>query len=365
MNKHHPVQKKDHHPFWFKGTMLLMGISILFIVLIYGKFILMPLAFAAFFSMLLAPAVTWFEKLNIGRILSIVCTMLAVLILLAGVISLVSVQFVQFAEEVPVATERLKNLLNQGIAFAEESLGISQEQQTDYLQQGLNNFIDQSGEYLTSLLNATTNAFTLATLIPIFMFFMLYYKEMYQTFLRKLFEQRNRAIDELTFRVQEVTQNYLIGMLTVIGFLAVLNTLGLVIIGLDHAIFFGVFAALIAIIPYIGTIIGGLLPTLYAFLFTDSLITPLLVVGVFAVTQFLEGNIITPRVVGSKVSINPFMALIALIIGGQIWGISGMILFVPFIGILKVIFEEVEDLKPYGYLLGNKVEYSAEQPAES
>ena len=264
---------------------------------------------------------------------------------------------VQFSKEIPEVTERLKTLANNTITYVENTLGITQEQQSDFVEQGVNNLIDQSGRYLNNILSATTNAFTLATLIPIYMFFMLYYREMYQRFLRMIFERRKGSnVDAVTLRVQQVTQNYLIGLLSVMGILAVLNTTGLLLIGLENAIFFGVFAALVAIIPYIGTILGGLLPTLYAFLFTDSLVTPLLVIAVFAVVQFLEGNVISPRIVGSKVAINPFVAMIALIIGGQIWGISGMILFVPLVGILRVVFDQREDLKPYGYLLGNKVE---------
>ena len=200
------------------------------------------------------------------------------------------------------------------------------------------------------------------SLLPIFVFFMLYYKEMYQTFFRKLFERKDGVskIDEVLDNVQDVTQNYLVGLLTVIGILAVLNTTGLMIVGLEHAIFFGVFASLMAIIPYIGIIIGALPPLLFAFLLGDSLITPVLVMAVFGTVQFLEGNFISPRIVGSKVAINPFMAMLALIIGGEIWGISGMILFVPLIGILRVIFTEIEELKPYGYLLGNQIEYKEE-----
>ena len=167
-------------------------------------------------------------------------------------------------------------------------------------------------------------------------------------------------IDSLLDRVQNVTQNYLVGMLTVIGILAVLNTTGLFIVGLEHAVFFGVFAALLAIIPYIGIIIGALPPLVYALLLTDSLLTPVFVIAVFGTVQFLEGNFITPRIVGSKVSINPFVAMVALIIGGELWGISGMILFVPLIGILKVVFDQIEELKPYGYLLGNSVQYNEE-----
>ena len=148
-------------------------------------------------------------------------------------------------------------------------------------------------------------------------------------------------------------------MIIVVVILGLLNAIGLWIIGLENALFFATFAALLAVIPYIGIIIGSLPAVLYALLFSGSLWMPLGVIAVFAVVQFLEGNFITPNIIGSRVSINPFMALVALIIGGQIWGIVGMIIFVPFVGILKCIFDEVEDLRPYGYLLGNTVEYKS------
>lgn len=170
-------------------------------------------------------------------------------------------------------------------------------------------------------------------------------------------DSSDSEIESLVEKVQDVTQNYLVGLLSVIGILAVLNTIGLLIVGLEHAIFFGVFAALLAVIPYIGIIIGALPPLIFALLLGDSILTPVFVIAVFATVQFLEGNFISPKIVGSKVSINPFVAIIALIIGGEIWGVAGMILFVPLIGILRVIFSVIEDLKPYGYLLGNNINY--------
>lgn len=357
--KHHPIKQPNTYPFWMKATVTLAGLSLLFVIMSYGKFILMPLAFAAFLSMLLSPVVNKMEEWKLGRAFSIIIAMVLILVLLAGVISLISAQFVQFAERVPEVTERLKTVTADGIRFLEVTVGLSEQQRSDYLEQGLSNLIDRSGSYVSSILGATTSTFTLMSLLPIFSFFMLYYREMYQTFFRVLFSRREgkNSIDDVLDNVQDVTQNYLVGMLTVIGILAILNTTGLMIIGLEHAIFFGVFASLLAIIPYIGIIIGALPPLLFAFLLGDSLLTPVLVVAVFGTVQFLEGNFITPRIVGSKVSINPFMAMLALIIGGEVWGISGMILFVPLIGILRVIFEEIDELKPYGYLLGNRIEY--------
>jgi predicted PurR-regulated permease PerM len=320
----------------------------------------MPLAFSAFFAMLLNPLVKLFERWKLGKAFSIILSLLLVLIVFSGILSLISAQFIQFAERIPEVTEKLKTVSDNAIQYLEDTAGISQEQQTEYLQQGINNLIDQSGNYASSFLGATTNLFTTMTLMPIFIFFMLYYQNMYRTFFQKLFVSKRGGssnVDQLLDRIQDVTQNYLVGMLSVIGILAVLNTTGLLIVGLEHALFFGVFASLLAIIPYIGIIIGALPPLLFALLLTDSLLTPFFVVVVFGTVQFLEGNFITPRIVGSKVSINPFVAMVALIIGGELWGISGMILFVPLIGILKVVFDQIPEMKPYGYLLGNSMNY--------
>lgn len=355
------------YPFWLKSTVILVGLIFLFYLLDYGKFILMPLAFSALFAMLLTPISNRLEEWKLGRAAAIVVSMILVIILFSGIISLISWQFIQFAEDLPEVTARLKQINADILHFIENTLGIAPDQQTDYLQKAMDNVIETSGKYVTGVLNTTSNLFTTLGLMPIFIFFMMYYREMYQTFLNKIVERRSHdRVDTLVHKIQEVAQNYLVGLITVILILAVLNSIGLLIVGVEHAIFFGVFAAFMAIIPFIGIIIGSLPPLLYALFLTDSLLYPLGVIIVFVIVQFLEGNFITPRVIGSKVSINPFIAMIALIIGGQLWGISGMILFVPLIGILRVVFEEIPALRPVGYLLGNKIEYDeAEEVAES
>jgi predicted PurR-regulated permease PerM len=325
----------------------------------YGKFILMPLAFAAFLAMLLSPVVNKLESWKLGRAFSIIITILMVLVIFAGLISLISAQFVQFAERVPEVTNRLQVVANESIEFLEKKVGISQEQQTDYLRRGIGDLLARIRGFIGGLIGATSSAVTLMTLLPIFVFFLLYYRRMYQNFFHAIFSKSDERsnVDDVLDNVQDVSQNYLAGLLTVMGILAILNITGLMIIGLEHAVFFGVFAALMAVIPYLGIIIGALPPLLFALLLGDSIFTPVFVLIVFGIVQFLEGNFISPRIVGSKVAINPFMAMLALIVGGEIWGISGMILFVPLIGILRVIFEEIPELKPYGYLLGNRIEY--------
>ena len=142
---HHRIKSPQKYPFWLKATLILIGLSLLFMVASYGKFILMPLAFSAFFAMLLNPLVEVFERWKLGRAGSILLTLLLVFVVFAGVLSLISAQFIQFSERVPEVTEKLKTTTDQAITFLEETVGISQEEQSEYLQQGINNLIDQSG----------------------------------------------------------------------------------------------------------------------------------------------------------------------------------------------------------------------------
>lgn len=354
----------DQYPLWFKGTIILLGIYLIFFILTISKFILMPLAFSALLAMLLEPITKWFENRKMNRTVGIILSITLLIIFLAGIISLLSIQLMGFVGQLPEANERIQAVSRDLIQFFQNQFGIAPERQIQYLQQALSTVVNKSGKYMSAALGATTSVFTTMALIPLFVFFMLYYKEMYRRFLHWIAKKGNsQAIDSVVESIQKVTQNYIVGMMLVIGILAMLNGIGLWAVGMEHVLFFAIFAAVLAIIPYIGIIIGSLPAVVYAFLFSGSLIQPLLVIAIFAIVQFLEGNFITPNITGSSVSINPFVAMVGLLVGGELWGISGMILSVPFIGILKCVFDQVEALKPYGYLFGNSRD--SYQPVEA
>lgn len=358
-------QKIDPYPFWLKAPIILFGLCLLVIILNYGKFILMPLAFSALFSMLLSPVIKRLESWKMSRVISIVLVLSIITIFLAGFITLITVQIAQFSNNLPDITDKFKSTSYEGIHFLEGITGISEAKLTEYLKNGLKTLFETGSNFMKSLAESTKGALIFLALLPIFIFFMLYYKEMYRTFLEKTFvKSRNSDIDTVIKRVQRVTQNYLVGVFKVIGIMGVLNTIGLLIIGLDYAVFFAVFASFLAIIPLVGSILGALPAVIYAFLFGDSHLLTLLVIAVFTTVQLIESGFITPKIIGSKVSINPFVAIIALLIGGKIWGIAGMVLFIPMIGILRVGFGQVEELEPYGYLLGNIIDYKESEQEE-
>ena len=213
-------------------------------------------------------------------------------------------------------------------------------------------FLKGVSVYLGAFLLTTGNTLATMVQIPIYMFLLLIYREKFKLFFASLLPNDD---DELAWKkdIENVTQAYITGLMLVTLIVAILNTIGLLFLGIEHALFFGILSGILTIIPYIGIFLGALLPTLMALITKDSAWYAVGVIAVFFVVQFLEGNFITPRITGSKVSINALAAIIALLLGGKILGIAGMILAVPAIGVLKIMLAYSRRLKPFVILLGD------------
>lgn len=333
------------------GLISLIGMVFIMYVL---KGVLIPLAFAAILAMLLYPISHRLELIRVPRIIAIFICLILVILFITGLLLLVINQLSSFSEELPTYSAKVTDLLNKLQNFIEVKLNIRRTKQGAELQKYGLEALKNSGEYISNFLSSTSNILANASLVPIYVFFFLYYRDFLRSFLHKLFRTtKNFKIDQVMGRIYEVVQSYLLGLFMVILIVAILNSVGLMILGIDYAIFFGTFAAFLLLIPYIGITIGALLPVIIALLTKDSPLYALAVLGLFLLVQALESNLITPYVVGSKVSINSFAAIIALLLGGQLWGMAGLVLALPFVAIIKVIFDNVEGLKPYGFLLGD------------
>jgi len=167
-----------------------------------------------------------------------------------------------------------------------------------------------------------------------------------------LADKHKETVKQVAVQVQEIVRNYIVGMSIVILILAVLYSILLYSMGIRHALFFAIFAALLNVIPFVGPFIGATLPITFALFTKESLLYPIGILAAFYVIQNIEGNFFTPKIVGKKVSMNPFMTIVALFVGNFIWGLAGMILFIPGMAILKVIFDVIPGMEPYGFLLG-------------
>ncbi|RIJ42115.1 AI-2E family transporter [Pontibacter oryzae] len=342
-------------PPYFKYTIILLGLTLLIFGLITFKPILMPLAFGLLFALLLLPLSRDLEiKLRFPRPLAILCSITLVVVVLGMIAWFVSLQLVSLTSDLDTVGQNIEALLARGQDFMASKFGITPPNKTELIQNAIGSIQDISATFLGSTISMTTGALTILTLVPIFIFCLLYYRDHLEQFMFKyVAKDRRSGVIQTVSNIQHVVQSYISGLMIVIVVVALLNTAGLLMLGVKYAIFFGVFASILTIIPYIGIMIGASLPALFTLATTGNLLDAVLVVLVFMFVQFLEGNFITPFVVGSKVSINPFAAIVALLLGGEIWGAAGMVLSIPMIAMMKVIFDVYPPLQPFGFLLAD------------
>jgi AI-2 transport protein TqsA len=129
----------------------------------------------------------------------------------------------------------------------------------------------------------------------------------------------------------------------------------LLLLGVQYAILLGVIGALLNMLPYIGGIVAIALPIIIATVTKDGFTTQLLIIAAYAVIQFIDNHFLVPLLVSSRVKINAFFSIVIVLLGGALWGVSGMFLSIPFLAILKIIFDRVPEMKPWGKLLGDEV----------
>ena len=336
-----------------KATIFLLFFCLLFTILYFGAPILIPVFFAALLALLMLPVAEQFESWNIHRGVSAGISIFLLFLVMSGLIFLLTHQMVSFVNELPELKDEILAKLDRVQVFIEENFGVSSQEQVAYYKAHTTDLLETLAVNLQSIIVATTGTLITVGLIIIYMFFFMLYRDKFKEFLFKITPDTGSVDrDKIILEVSEVTQQYIAGLGIVILILAILNSVGLLIIGIEQAIFFGILAALLNLIPYIGSAIGGILPFIMALLTKDSMWYAIAVAGVMIFNQFIENNLLTPNIVGSKVKVNPLAAILAILIGGMVWGVAGMILFIPLVGILKVIFDNIPSMQPYALLIG-------------
>ena len=334
-------------------------ISAIIVLLYFAQGILIPIAFSVILAFLLYPVCDFFEtKLGFPRILGIISTYLLVVILFTGIGWFFGAQMMSLFKNIQSFGEEIRSLITNVIETIDDEwlgpgLSIS-----DLYKNGSSNLISSSTSFLGKTLSSSTNFLVYSALIVVYTFLFLLYRTSFKVFILNRFSgEKEEKVSQILMSIRQVAQKYFYGLFMIIIILGILNGVGLLLIGIDYPFLFGFLAALLAIVPYIGTFIGGMLPTFYALINYDSIWMPVLVILLYTGIQTIEGNILTPNIVGSQVSLNPMVALVALITGGVIWGIAGMVLFIPLTAVLKVVFDHIEPLQPFGRLMGSNFRY--------
>jgi predicted PurR-regulated permease PerM len=325
------------------------------IVLIYAKDFLLPMVIAALLSLLLYPVYKKLTEWKIPSILAVIITMLIIVALIVTTALIVSSEIRLLLADISSQSVNINAKFTAIENYVSSHLNMDADKINGLIDQAKGKLFGVGGDIASGAISSTTNFLSTVVLIIIYVFcFLLYNKDFRDFAFALLRTEKHDEATSLINHIQRLVQNYLLGLLMVIGIIGTLHSIGLALLGVNHAIFFAFFAGLLTVIPYIGISIGASLAVVYCILTKDTIWPAVGVLGVMMTVQFLESNFVTPKVVGSKVSVNPFVAIVVLIIGGELWGLPGMALSIPLTAILKLLLDSKPHTKPFGYFIGSE-----------
>lgn len=339
----------------------------LFAVMVVAKTVLIPLSMALLLSFILYPVVKQLEKWGLNKLFSAFITLLVLFALIGGSITLFSTEIMSLSNKFQDFTEKIMTTLTDVVVFVNKNVNFVGDLQRDRLvEEGKEYLKESSGTLIQNTFSGTTSFFTglISTIIFTFLF-LIYRAGLTKAIVAFANDQNKSKVFKMLNNIQSVGKQYLSGMFLLILILGCANSLGLLIIGIDSPFFFGFLAAILSIIPFVGTTIGAIIPVLYAFMTSDSLWTPIAVIILFWVIQIIESNFLNPKIVGSSLNVNALAAILSLLIGASVWGIAGMVLFLPFTAILKVVCEEFDDLKPIAMLISDDISNDTDRKSNS
>ncbi len=336
-----------------KTAVALFIISLVLTGIILAQYILIPLAVSTLIAYLLLPIVSRIERIGFHRIISIIMVIIMALVVVSIIAFYFSFQVSRIQIDLQKIKEKVVEKSDSPKEKIEKKFGVNMRTMDYYFDQTINGITGAISEGSGNIFSTTATTVFQILILPVFTFFLLFYRTKTAYFIFRLVGRKHkRKALKILREISTVANRYLAGLLGVVLILAVLNTLGLTIIGVPHAVVLGVGAAFLNLIPYFGTLMGALIPILYVLIsMPHPLNTAIQVAIMFIIVQFLENNVITPNVVGGNVSLNALTIILGLLFGNLIWGIAGMLVIIPFIAILKIIMRNIDSLKPFAYLL--------------
>lgn len=341
-------------PLTVKRSIELLGICLLGAILAIGQNIIMPVLLAFFLSIVLLPIYRFLRARRIPEIVAIVLPILVGAIFIILVIWFFSVQINNLANDFPEIQKNISSHLNSLSKWISKKTDISTQDQIKFIGDQSNKLLNYAGSIAGGAANSLTSMLIYIGLVPIYIYLFLTYKNLLLRFIFVWFDQKEHEnVREVMKETEGIIKSYLIGLTIQISYIIVLLGGILLLFDIPHALLIGVIFAILNLIPYVGALIGNILGVLLTLTSSQEILPIFIVLGVIAFVQFLDNNILMPRIVGSKVKINAFVAIIGVFISGSLAGLTGMFLALPIIAILKVIFDRSEMFKPWGILLGD------------
>lgn len=342
-------------PLTVKRSIELLGIVLIGAVLVIGSDIIMPIIMAFFISILILPIFRKLVKIKFPEVAAIIIPILMLAIFLGLIIWFFSAQVGMLVQDFP----EIKKNVGIHVKALQDWIGkishISTNEQAKFIQEKSDDLLGMAGKAASGAAVTLSSIFVFVGLLPIYIYLMLFYKDILLRFIFMWFKaDHHPKVKEAIYETEAIIKNYLVGLLIQVSYMTILLGGILLLIGIKHALLIGVIFAILNLIPYVGALIGNLIGVLLTLTSSTEIWPVVTVLGVIAAVQFLDNNILMPRIVGSKVKINALFAILGVIIGGSIAGVAGMFLSMPIIAVLKVIFDRTETFKQWGVLLGDE-----------
>jgi predicted PurR-regulated permease PerM len=338
----------------YSALRVLQYVVLICLVLYYGKTLFIPLSFSLLISFILFPVCKWMEKKGISKAVAILISLSFVFALMVSLLYLLFTQINEFSHEWEPFRKKLLETLNQISIYISQQFEISTEEQLVFFKNSFNNSASQAVSFLRNAAYLFSETFFYLLIIPVFSALILYHRQILANVLYQIFPaERKETIREILTETIHAYYNFIKGMLVVYLIVGTLNSIGLAIVGVPHPILFGFIASILTFIPYVGILISSLLPIAISWITFNSIWYPIAIIIVFSIVQILEAYVIFPFAVGSRLKINTLVIIIMITAGGILWGAAGMILFIPFTSIAKLIADRTESLKTLSILLGD------------
>lgn len=320
-------------------------------ILYFGKTLFVPLCFGLLIAIIMYPVCKWFEKHGWRKSLAITACLFIVAFVFGTLLAIFAWQLSTFSQDAPEILAKIKTAMHQLQAWMAEDLGITAAMQSDWGEKLTGNI----SSLIKSTLQATVSTVVLLFLTPIYTALFLYHRKVFVQFLRTVTPAKYlHQLDSILQQTIHTYFNFIKGMMMVYLIVGILNSIGLFALGVKHPVLFGMLCAIMTIIPYLGTIVSSILPISMIWMQTGNIWYPLGVIALFGFVQYLEANVIYPKAVGTQLHVSTLAMLVAMIAGGIIWGMAGMVLFIPAVAILKIITDHITGLKSLNLLLSRK-----------
>ena len=342
-------------PLTVRRAIELMGIYFLGMIIWVGKDIITPLLMAFFLAIMLLPVLRFLRRRKIPEGLAIFLSILFLVILGGLLIWFFSSQISRLVSDFPEIKRNVQLHLDSLSQWIDSRFGLSTEKQTQLINEQNDKMLNYAGGMLGGAASSVTGVLIFIGLLPIYIFLLLFYKNLLIRFVFIWFPaQTQPKVEEVIRETESIIKSYLIGLLIQITYVTILLGGILLIIGIKHAILIGAIFAVLNLIPYVGALIGNIIGVLLTLSSSQELWPIFAVLGTIAFVQFLDNNILMPRIVGSKVKINALATIVGVIVAGALSGIAGMFLSLPVIAVMKIIFDRTDSMKQWGVLLGDE-----------